>query len=176
MPLVFGRGLHVSARGDRIAVANDDAYSIRIYDAAGKLLQVVRERREPVRVRAGEWEEALPPALRPDAPRGVGQFQRNVEQQPRLATKPLFGGNCFSPCMLFDQPGNLWVKEYDATNADDGSVWHVFDPQGVFTGVFVVPPRMTILDAGADWVLMNVKDDLDVEHVVLYGLERGAGR
>jgi hypothetical protein len=176
MPLVFGRGLHVDARGDRIAVANDDTYSIRIYDAAGKLLHVVRERRGPVAVRESEWGEALAPPLRPGAPPldRPSPFRRNVEAQPHLTTRPPWGGNYSCPfsCVRLDQAGNLWVKEYDASYEDDGSTWHVFNPQGVFTGLFVVPPRMSILDSGADWMLVNQRDDLDVEHVVLYGLTK----
>jgi hypothetical protein len=176
MPLVFGRGLHIVASGDRIAVANDDAYSIRVYDMTGKLLQVVRERREPVPVRAGDFEAAIPPA---PAPLPGDRFLRNLEAQPRLRTKPPFGGGCPYSCLRFDRAGNLWAREYmPGTNFlfgnNPGSVWHIFNPQGVFTGSLIIPPKTVILDAGADWVLVNQRDDLDVEHVVLYGLERTA--
>jgi hypothetical protein len=166
MPLVFGRGLDVTARGDRIAVGNNDAYSVRVYDASGKLLRVVRQRRDPAPVSESDWQNAVPPAFRPGAPASArpSPFKAAYDQQPHLKSKPLFGN------LRFDQAGNLWVQEYKENNFVEDESWQAFDTNGVFLGRLNLPTRHTVLDIGADWILLRSRDELDVEHVLLYGL------
>jgi hypothetical protein len=168
MPLVFGRGLDVTARGDRIAVGNNDAYSVRVYDSAGKLLHVVRQQRDPVPASESDWQNALPPAFRPGAPTPPrpSPFKAAFDQQPHLDSKPLYGN------LRFDQAGNLWVQDYKENNFVMDESWQAFDTNGAFIGSLELPTRHTVLDIGADWILLRALDDLDVEHVLLYGLER----
>jgi hypothetical protein len=170
---VFGRGLGVSVRGDRVAVGNDDAYSIRVYDSSGKLVQIVRESRQPVKAGPGEWENTIPPAAR--GANANSRFAIGFRDQPHLDTKPPWGGFCIASCVQLDQVGNLWVAEYRTgfVGQVETETWHIFDPMGVFLGRLALPARTVWMDAGADWVLVRQLDDFDVQHVVLYGLERG---
>lgn len=174
-PLVFGRGIHAAARGDRIAVGNDDAYSIRLYDGSGRIRLVVREPRGAVKVSAGEWEEAVPPGFR-DGSAANSPFKKVYDEQPHLPTRPSWGGWCSPTCLRLDQAGNLWVQEFAANAFGERQAWHAFDRQGKFLGQLDLPPRSFLLDVGADWVLLNQKDEMDVERVMLFGLEGAAGR
>ncbi len=171
-PVIFGRDLHVAARGDRVAVGNDDSYSIRIYDGSGALLHVVRQTREPARVQPGDFDRVFPEGLRPDAPPSAMKtaMAPALEHMPHVTTFPAYGD------LLLDRSGRLWVPEYDPTgfNAKSSS-YQAFDDDGVFLGRLDLPDGATILDAGPDWLLARSQDDLDVERVVLYRLVRPAG-
>jgi len=48
----------------------------------------------------------------------------------------------------------------------------VFDREGVFVARVHMPPRLNILEVGDDYVLGLARDDIDVEHVRLYRLEK----
>ena len=173
--VVFGRKIHAKARGDRIAVANDDAYSIRIHDASGKLLYLIRQNRAPVPVRPGDFERALPGPLRggatPDNP--LAQSLRAIlDDMYKHTTMPAFGGTgSETSSFRFDPSGGLWVQEHQIS-PDDPQAWQAFDREGAFVGRLDLPAKVTLLDVGPDWVLLKTLDELDVEHVQLYGLER----
>jgi hypothetical protein len=177
-PVIFGRRLHVRARGDRIAVGNDDRYSVRIYDGSGKLLHVVRQTRAPVTVRPDDFERALPPTLRGGAtPNGaLGRNLRAMidDVMYRYTTLPAYGGaGSETSSLRFDPAGGLWVQEYQI-ESEEPAAWQAFDRDGVFLGRLALRARATLLDVGADWVLLRTLDELDVEHIQLYGLERPA--
>jgi hypothetical protein len=173
--VVLGRSLHATAQGDRIAAGNDDAYSIRTYQANGDLTGIVRQTREPVPVASGDFERALPEVLRPDSPPSPAKerVQANIDQMPRHPTFPAFGSG--SPRVLrFDRSGNLWVREYQPP-WDESASWQVFDASGAMLGRLDFPDGVELLDIGPDWVLTRARDELDVERVVLYGLEAPSG-
>lgn len=173
--VIFGRDVHAAARRDAIAVGNDDAYRIRIYRTDGTLARIVMQTREPRVVQSGDFDRALPEPLRPEAPSTPAKerFEENIERMPRHETFPAFGGSA-SRALRFDRTGNLWVLEY-RTPWDERSSWHVFDPDGVFVGRVDLPEGSAWLDAGGDWILLRLEDELDVETVALFGLRRGAG-
>jgi hypothetical protein len=179
-PVYFGRDLHAKARGDRIAVGNTDAYSVRIYDGAGKLLQIVRQTRTPVPVQDGDWEKMTPEGLKPGGAAANTQMGRNVipliEQMYRYTTFPAFGGEiqviAGSDAIRLDEAGDLWVEEY-RMNRELPDAWQAFSPAGAFLGRLELPAKSTLLDVGTDYALIKVIDELDVEHVVLYGLQLG---
>lgn len=170
--VVFGRGLEIEARGGRIAVGNTDAYSVRMYGPTGEPVQVVRQVRDPVPVQPGDFERALPEPFRPGAPPGQSRMAQNIrpaiEQMPRLTTLPAFMD------VRLDGAGTLWVADYRVGWLATPLVWSAFAPDGTYLGRLDVPDRFTVLDIGTDWILARTVDELDVERVVLYGLERPA--
>jgi hypothetical protein len=98
-----------------------------------------------------------------------------IDQMYHHTTYPAFGGEIMSRALgaiRFDIDGNLWVQEYRMSGPDSES-WQSFSPTGEFVRRIDFPPKTNLLDIGTDYVLLKVIDDLDVEHVVLYGLERG---
>lgn len=50
--------------------------------------------------------------------------------------------------------------------------WTVFDPEGRQLGTPQLPPRFRFTDVGADYVLGVAQDDLDVQQVQMYRLDR----
>jgi hypothetical protein len=73
--------------------------------------------------------------------------------------------------LITDEAGNLWVRDY-LVSPDDAPRWSVFDPQGRWLGTAETPAGMDVYQIGSDWILGRVKDDLDVEYVRLYPLEK----
>jgi hypothetical protein len=165
--VIFGRGLHVHARGDRIAVGNDDGYSVRVYGADGSLLRIVRQAHPPVPVGSGDFDTAAPPLDRP------GPIQARlagaVAQMPRHPTFPAY------QAIRVDVAGRLWVQDFVRPGVE-GSTWRIFDADGVYLATLDVPPGIDLLDLGEDHVLARARDEMEVERVRLHRLEfAGAG-
>jgi hypothetical protein len=161
--VVFGRSIEIRARGDRIAVGNTDAFSIRIYSGSGQLLRVVRQARELPAVTRDDFERAKPASF-PSTPVGA-QMRAAVEQMPRPATYPAFGE------LRFDGGGNLWVQEF-AREWDERRTWQIFSPEGRLLGRLEVPASHTLLDVSARHALVRVIDELGVHRVRSYLIER----
>jgi hypothetical protein len=51
----------------------------------------------------------------------------------------------------------------------------VFDAEGRQLGTLAMPPRFRLTDAGPDYVLGVGRDDMDVEKVQLFRLDRSGG-
>ena len=80
---------------------------------------------------------------------------------------PLFG----SP--LADADGNVWLPSYRPAYPEEGSPYTVISPAGEWLGQVATPPRFRILDVVGGLVLGVLRDEMDVENVVVYRL---AGR
>lgn len=84
--------------------------------------------------------------------------------------KPVFSS------LVEDSEGNLWVEHFRWIPPDHQAPdpqptrWSVFDTQGVFLGEVQVPAGFIISTITSDQVLGVWQDDLDVEHVRVYGL------
>ena len=48
----------------------------------------------------------------------------------------------------------------------------MFDPEGVWLGPVTLPGRLQIVEIGPDYVLGTTRDELGVESVVMYDLDR----
>ena len=71
-----------------------------------------------------------------------------------------------------DRLGNLWVREYNLPGEEDRALWTVFDPEGVALGFVETPLELVIYEIGADYILGKTMDELGVEYVQLWGLDR----
>lgn len=74
--------------------------------------------------------------------------------------------------LMTDSEGHLWVKPYTPEWEADPP-WWVFDRSGRWLGEITIPGALTVLDIGPDYVLGAVRDEQDVERVVLHALDRG---
>jgi hypothetical protein len=91
------------------------------------------------------------------------QFRDAYASVPYPETLPAF------EALLVDRDGNLWVAEATAM-FDEPRHWSVFDRDGVWLGNVTTPARLHVREIGADYVLGNGSDDLEVERVLLYAL------
>ena len=77
---------------------------------------------------------------------------------------PLFG----SP--FADADGNVWLPSYRPAYPEEGSPYTVISLDGAWLGQVETPPRFRILDVTGGLVLGVLRDEVDVENVVVYGL------
>ena len=67
---------------------------------------------------------------------------------------------------------NLWVREYNLPGEEGRALWTVFDPAGVALGLVETPPELVIYEIGEDYIMGKVSDELGVEYVQVWGLDR----
>ena len=75
--------------------------------------------------------------------------------------------------IVLDRDENLWLAEYVVL--EETPVWQVISPDGHWLGSVAMPPGGRISEIGKDYVLGTWRDELDVEKVRMYGLEKPAG-
>lgn len=136
--------------GDLLAVGVQDGYEIKAFAADGSLVRIVRRDWDPRTPTQAEYEE--------QAPWGV----------PPVDAYPAFGE------ILSDRAGYLWVREY-RVSGEGAAVWTVFDPDGRVQGLVETPEGLEVFEIGEDYVLGLGEDELGVEYVQLWGLDREGG-
>jgi hypothetical protein len=72
---------------------------------------------------------------------------------------------------MVDAIGNLWAAEY-VRYPDPPTVWTVFAMDGELLGEVHMPHGFQPLHIGKDWMIGVGRDELDVEYVRLYRIER----
>ncbi len=168
-PLPFGRSSAFAA-GDSILYAGDtDRFEIGRYAASGELLSIIRRSTPAREVTPADVDAFKRESLRPRTPGSPGraQMERALAEMPYPATMPAFS------TLSTDHGRNLWVLEYEPIPETPGT-WTVFDPAGAMLGTVTTPARLQVVEVGDDYVLGVWKDDLDVQTVRLYKLEKPA--
>lgn len=145
-----------------------EAYEVRVYAADGALERVIRASHRDLTM-----TEAAREAYRRDQ-RGRAQddaaraeIERALAEVEFPATLPPYSS------MLVDAEDHLWVQDYTLPGHEGPTTWSVFDPEGRLLGVVELPERFRPRQIGADFVLGIWTDEVDVQYVRLYGLERG---
>jgi hypothetical protein len=166
--LIFGRSSLHALVGNQVFAADNDTYEIGLYGMDGKLMELIRRRAEPRPVTRTDFD-----AVRQEHTEGMDnpslakRFTDMMEKMPVPSTLPAFAN------LEVDSEGNLWVQEYPAPAAE-GTEWTVFEPDGRMLGAVSMPDRFRPTRIGSDFVLGIWKDDLDVEHLRMYRLEKPA--
>jgi hypothetical protein len=87
------------------------------------------------------------------------------DQMPYPETHPAYDS------LLVATTGEVWVRD-PAPFRDEPRTWTVFGNTGAALGIVRTPPGMRLFEIGRDYVLGLVRDDDDVEHVVVHRLNR----
>lgn len=168
--LPFGRSLWEEEWGELVIITPDDEYEVRAYDrTTGALARIVRreyENRPPTRE---EVDEALEAALERAGLTG----QRLEMARQAYGGMPLVEQFPAFRMLLTDPLDHLWVREATLPGIDrPAPLWTVFDPEGRALGFIETPEGLTLLEIGADYLLGRVTDDMGLESVQVWGLER----
>ena len=159
----FGRATLGAVWGDLVAIGVQDNYEIKAFATDGSLVRIVRrdgDLERPTRAdQNAYWEQRY--ANRPDEERV--EALNEVKDMPLVDSYPAFSG------VLADRAGYLWVREYQ------GAAWTVFDAEGQIHGLVETPPGLRTFEIGEDYILGWKYDELGVEYVQLWSLDRGAG-
>lgn len=168
--------------------ARNDAYRFEVWDLSTGALSMVVQRQTPRRART-ETEVIL--AVRwGHNPPGVREELRADDDRFSVADSLSIVESFFT-----DPLGVLWVRRVPSpSEGDEGILLEVFSPEtgekigderlpsglhdvfrpdGIYLGTVKLPHDLRQVEIGPDYVLGVAKDELGVEHVRMYGLDRG---
>jgi len=168
--LPFGRSLWEAPWGELVIITLDDDYEVRAYDrATGTLVRIVRREHENRAPTREEVDKALEDALARTGWTG----QRLEVAREGYGSMPLVERFPAFRKLLTDPLDHLWVREATLPGVDrPAPLWTVFDPDGWALGFIETPDGLTILEIGADYLLGRTTDELGVESVQVWSLER----
>ena len=170
--------------------ARNDRYRIEVWDIPTGALSMVVERQAPRRARTRE--EAIFKLQS-----GVWLLPGNErsELDPTDDRWAALDSVSINEGFLLDKLGYLWVRRGPSPSegddgmlreftAPDGEQWEtrvssglhdVFRPDGAYLGTVKLPHDLNITEIGADYILGIVRDEVDIQYVWMYGLERVGG-
>ncbi len=159
------------AWGDLVAIAPNDTYEIRVFGLDGTLRRIVRRDHELVASTEAHIDAEIEyrVARRPEEERAERrrELREDFQQIPLPETFPAFAE------ATADLVGHLWVKEYEIPGEGGaGPVWTVFDPEGRVLGFVETPGGLDIYEIGEDYILGLATDELGVEFIQVWALER----
>ncbi|MEX2283779.1 MAG: hypothetical protein WEE89_14940 [Gemmatimonadota bacterium] len=179
---LFGRVLSLAGRDGVFATGFGETFQVELRDAKG-ITRIMRVAGRERNVSAADVQRFRDYVFNPW--RGNDDERRNLEN--RLASaiggpRPAFAE------LRFDQAGNLWVREYDHTDAvafydystfspnsarptlTEVRRWVVLDMNGRYLGEVTMPRTFDVHEIGEDWVLGVWRDELDIQYVRKYPL------
>lgn len=170
----FTRSTRTATWGESVVVAPTRSYEIKAYDPGGVLSMVVRRAHALVAPTQAHQDADIERrvALRPPAE----QAERRQELRERFAEVPMPETFPAFAAIVADALGSLWVQEYDLPGEErTNPLWTVFDPEGRVLGFVETPSGLRIYEIGEDYILGRATDDLGVEYVQVWSLDRAGG-
>lgn len=164
--VLFDGARITDAAGGHLYVKDAARYEIRVYDYDGELLRIHRLTR-PARPTSAKDLDRYKDFLRRDIENAdlVERLIAGVERGRLADSFPAISR------VHADALGNVWVEEYHPPWSPESS-FGVFAADGPWLGTIAMPADFRPLQVGADFLLGVQTDQLDVQHLVLYNLER----
>lgn len=168
---MFGRSVRRRAWGGPFIVSSNHRYEFRAFTPDGSPARIVRMD-HVLRVPTDENIEA---EIHERVSRIVDPAERRAERR-ELRAMPVAEHLPAFAAVRTDRLDHLWVHEYEAPGEETpGTHFTVFDPDGRVLGLFETPEGMGIPEIGEDYILARVRDELGVDYVQVWPLERGGG-
>ena len=153
------------AWGSAVAVGEGSSPEIQVLDRAGQLTTIIRwtAPRVPVTDDLKEaWIEERLSQGSYDA-QSSADFRRTADELPYPDSARAYGR------FRVGSDGLLWVRQFVPPGASS-TTWLAFAPSGSLVATMDLPRGASLLDIGEDYALLRVRDELDVESVVLHGV------
>ena len=165
--MIFGPTVAQVPWGDLIVHSLTNRYEIKAFAVDGTLARIVRRdhaARPPTAEEVGDYIEQQVSGY----PDDIAAEQRGrYESVPVAENMPAFTS------VMADRRNHLWVEEYELPGEErPGSLWTVFDAQGRVLGFVETPDGLEIFEIGEDYILGLWRDELEVEYVQVWELER----
>jgi hypothetical protein len=163
---LLARSASVAVWGDSVYVGDQERFEIRLYSRSGALKRIVRLLDVDLRVTQQDIERAVAARVAGEPPERRSALRAHLEAMDIPATRPAYSR------LLVDSEGDLWVSDYSSFPVEPTG-WRVFDPEGHLLGSTSMPDRFHVHQIGQNWVVGVWRDELGVEYVRLYGLDKG---
>ena len=159
------------AWGDLVAIAPNDTYEIRVFGLDGTLKRIVRRDHDLVASTAAHIDAEIEQrvARRPEEEQAERrrELREDFQEIPLPETFPAFAA------ATADLVDHLWVRQYELPGGGGPSpVWTVFNPEGRVLGFVETPAGLDIYEIGEDYILGLATDELGVEYIQVWSLER----
>ena len=166
-PLEMGRKAISTVVGSRVFLGVTDRLELRGYGADGGLATILRVDIPPTPMSEeikNRWMDyRLQTVTDPDERRQVRQRSKDLPWPDSL---PVFSD------VKGDSEGNLWVRRFLPVYDQGPDEWWVFGTDGAFLARVDLPPAFRLDAIGSDFLLGVRADELGVEHVVRFRLEK----
>lgn len=165
----------------RICLAHSRTYEVRCLRDNGQLDLVVR-RDVPQLPIADSVKAAYVASLHAPQPGPERAPSRLIIDQTAARMEYARAYPVFSLMAGARSTGEVWIGDFRPRDRLRGSgvgpteqrTWNVFGPDGSWRSTVALPARFQLTDAGIDYVLGVLRDNDDVETVVMYRLQRSA--
>lgn len=159
------------AWGDLVAIAPNDSYEIRVFGLDGTLRRIVRRDHDLVASTAAhidaEIEDRVAQGPEEERAERRRELREDLQDIPLPETFPAFAA------AMADLMGHLWVREHELPGEGRmNPVWTVFDPEGRVLGFVETPAGLDVYEIGEDYILGLATDELGVEFIQVWALER----
>lgn len=161
---LFEPGARLAGSGDRIVVGDGSEADLEVRDGTGRLVRRIRWREEDREVtsadvdafRRSRLDRAESPSARRFAEAAVGEHVPVNDRFPAFSA------------LTMSEDGEVWVKRYRRPRDSGSDQWLVFSADGRFRCHAQTPAGLEVYEIGPDYVLAGWRDELDVEHVLLF--------
>lgn len=162
----FSKLSSVAVGPDFFFVGHQSTWEVQAFDSSGELKKILRLDRPPARVRDSDVEALIQESIEGASdPSMAPAIRREFAETTIPETMPAFSS------LKVDPRGFLWVGRYRPPG-ETVPAYDVIDPAGSLVAEVSLPVGNRILQIGADFILTRHRDDLDVESVRLFSLER----
>ena len=173
----FGRSPVWATWGHLVAIGHTGRYEIKGFRADGSLERIVRRNLVPRTPTPADIEANI--LARMGGTRGMSDAEAaraRAEWLSRYRDVPVAEHLPAFESIMTDAVAHLWVEEYESPTDDfSARLWTVFDLEGRVLGFFETPKDWRILEIGEDYFLVRVLNELGVESVQLWRLDRSSG-
>ena len=167
---IFGREPVYDTWGDLVVIGSTDRYELRAFRADGTLDRIVRRAHLPRAPTPDDVAAHIHEQLGRMSPGMPDAYRRALPRVPVAEHFPAFAS------IMTDAVDHLWVEEYEFPGEErPGRLWTVFDPEGYALGFVETPEVVWIHEIGEDYILTWERDEMGVESVQLWPLDRGGG-
>jgi hypothetical protein len=167
MLLPFGHRLHLAAGDNRIAIGDGITQEITVLDLGPGPPTFFRRGWEAARISDRELEDYIEWFLARFDEGTRRSVARDLDRVPFPTQMPSFSS------LLWDREGNLWVRRFrppHRVSPGSSQTWDVFASDGTWLGAVDTPLGVQVTSIGADHLAGILRDELDLEHVVVHRL------
>ena len=178
--ILFSVRLPRATWDDLFVIGPTDRYELKAFAGDGTLARIVRRAHEVSAVTRAHIDAHVEEILSPPYPDDWTESEIEgylAEERQRYRAAPVVENFPAFASVMSDALDHLWVEEYEVPGEErPGVLWTVFDPVGRVLGFVETPAGLEILEIGEDYILGQARDELGVEYVQVWPLERSVGR
>lgn len=175
--VAFGPVTSVAVFGNRFCLGFPSSYEIECRNRSGApLLEIQREDWPRQPVTQDDRETFIEGRVETANPRFSGELRSELTRFQSFAEHyPAFHR------LVPSETGDVWVGPYDPSvewatvrwpSPRGPTTWSVFSSEGAWLSDVTLPARFHLMWVGSDYVVGTIRDDLDIESVVVLSLRR----